>query len=217
MKIDIWSDINCPFCYIGKRKFEMAMSQFDHKEDVEIEWHSFELDPGMKSQPDKNIYDYLAERKGISREQSEQMHANVTAIASEVGLIYNFDKAMVANSFDAHRLIHLAKTMNLGDEAEEILFNAYFSQGKNISDLDTLIELGVEMGLERVAVEQVIHNNSFAAEVREDEAMAERIGVNGVPFFVFDNKYAISGAQDPESFLQALEQTYKEKEPVVNS
>jgi predicted DsbA family dithiol-disulfide isomerase len=210
MKVDIWSDIRCPFCYIGKRKFEMALAQFEHKGKVEVEWHSFELDPDMKTQPGKNVYEYLAERKGISREQSEKMHVQLIHTAKEVGLNYNFDNAVIANSFDAHRLTQLAKSKGLGDESEEALFIAYFTDGKDISDTNTLVELGVKIGLEKTEVEQMLNSNAFADVVREDEAMAQSIGVNGVPFFVLNNKYAVSGAQAPDTFLEALQQTWKE-------
>src|SRR4051812_16466246 len=119
MKVDIWSDIRCPFCYIGKRRFEEALDSFPHKDKIEVEWHSFELDPDMQTDTSANIYDYLAERKGQSREWAVQVHARVTQMAQEVGLDYNFDKAVTANTFNAHRLAQLAKTKQLGDAAEE--------------------------------------------------------------------------------------------------
>ena len=212
MEVAIWSDIRCPFCYIGKRKFESALAQFDHKDHVSVEWHSFELDPALKTRLDMNVYDYLAEHKGMSREYSIKMHDQVAKTAETVGLKYHFDIAVVANSLDAHRLIQLAKTKGLGPVAEEVLFKAYFTNGVDISDKAALTTLGVEMGLEIMEVDAMLQNDSFTKEVREDEALAQTIGVTGVPFFVLHNKYAISGAQSTETFLEALKQTWNEME-----
>ena len=138
MKIEIWSDIMCPFCYIGKRKFEAALDKFEYKTDIEIVWKSFQLDSTIQYTPNKDVYSYLAERKGMTLEQSKNMHIGVTERAKEVGLSYNFDKAIINNSFNAHRVIQFAKTKNLGDAMEEILFKAYFTEGKNMSDFETL-------------------------------------------------------------------------------
>lgn len=211
MKIDIWSDIRCPFCYIGKRKFEMALEQFEHKKDVEVEWHSFELDTKLETMPDFDIYEYLAQRKGISREQSVKMHENVTQLAKEVGLEYNFEKTIVSNTFNAHRIIQFAKTKNLGNTVKENLLKAYFILGKNIDDKKTLVEIGIESGLNKEEVNEVANSDKFTSEVRADESMANQIGINGVPFFVFNNKYAVSGAQGPAVFLQTLKKAWEEK------
>ena len=212
MKVDIWSDIRCPFCYIGKRKFERALAQFPQKDKVEVEWHSFELDPGMKTQAGVNLYDYLASRKNITRESSVQLHRQVTETASQVGLTYNFDNTVVANSFDAHRLIQLAKLNGLGDAAEERLFKAYFSEGKDISDHLTLIILGDEIGLDGKLVKQMLDSDALTDEVRYDERQAGELGINGVPFFVINDRYGVSGAQQPEIFLQTLEKAWQEYE-----
>ena len=212
MKVDIWSDIRCPFCYIGKRKFEKALAKFPQKDKVELEWHSFELDPGMKTQAGVNLYDYLASRKNITRESSVQLHRQVTETASQVGLTYNFDNAVVANSFDAHRLIQLAKLNGLGDAAEERLFKAYFSEGKDISDHLTLIILGDEIGLDGRLVKQMLDSDALTDEVRYDERQAGELGINGVPFFVINDRYGVSGAQQPEVFLQTLEKAWQEYE-----
>ena len=212
MKVDIWSDIRCPFCYIGKRKFEKALAQFPQKDRVEVEWHSFELDPGMKTQTGVNVYDYLSGRKGINRESSVQLHKQVTETAKQVGLTYDFDKAVIANSFDAHRLIQLAKLNGLGDAAEERLFKAYFTEGKDISDHLTLIVLGDEIGLNGKAVKQMLDSDALADEVRYDERQAQELDINGVPFFVINDRYGVSGAQQPEVFLQTLEKAWQEYE-----
>jgi len=206
MKVDIWSDVRCPFCYIGKRKFEMALEKFGRKDEVEIEWHSFELDPNMKTQPEVNGIDYLAKIKGESREWAVEMNQRVADIAAEVGLQFDTESAVVANSFNAHRLIQLAKSNGLGNEMEEKLFIDYFTAGMNIDDREVLIEAGVSVGVDRLAIEMMLKSDSFTDEVRMDQKVAQQIGIQGVPFFVFDQKLAVSGAQSPETFLGAMEQ-----------
>ncbi len=208
MKIDIWSDIMCPFCYIGKRKMESALQQFPNSGDVELVWHSFQLDPAMKAQPGKDMYSYLAERKGQSREWSVKMHDRVAEMAKNEGLNYNFDKAVIANSFDAHRLIQLAKTKGLGDEAEEKLFHAYFTEGKNIADHNTLMQIGMEIGLRAVETGEMLNSTAFADDVRHDIQAAEQLGIQGVPFFLLNGQLGISGAQPVELFADGLQQAW---------
>lgn len=212
MKIDIWSDIRCPFCYIGKRRFEKALDRFPQKDKVKVEWHSFELDPGIQTDKSINIYDYLATRKGVSREASVRMHEQVSEMARQEGLEYNFDLAVVANSFDAHRLIQMAKRYGLGDEAEERLFKAYFTEGKDISDHLTLIILGDEIGLNGKEVKVMLDSDLYADEVRYDQKQAREAGINGVPFFIMNEKYAVSGAQHPDVFLHALQKGWEDYE-----
>lgn len=210
MKIEIWSDVMCPFCYIGKRKFEQALQQFPQHEQVQVEWRAFQLDPGIKSMPGKSISQYLAERKGWSMEQAVAANNHVTAIAAEVGLQYQMDKAVPANSFNAHRLSHLAARHGLQDKAEERLFAAYFTEGKDISDVDTLVQLGIEIGLPAEAVQSMLQGDAFTTDVKKDISEAEQLGISGVPFFVLDRKYAVSGAQAPAVFLQALQTAWTE-------
>jgi predicted DsbA family dithiol-disulfide isomerase len=210
LKIQIWSDVMCPFCYIGKRKIEEALSQFENKESVAIEWKSFQLDPASTSQPGTNTIDYLAKKYNRDREWSIAMHESVTQQAKAVGLDYHFEKLILANSLNAHRLSHLAKTHNLGDAFEELLFKAHFTEGKDVDDKATLIELGIESGLKKEEIESVLNSNTFAKEVIQDQEEAQAIGVTGVPFFVFDNKYAVSGAQPTEVFLNTLEKSWEE-------
>jgi len=212
MRVDIWSDVMCPFCYIGKRKLESALEQFEHKDKVEINWHSFQLDPEMQYEPGKDIHTYLAERKGQTKEWSLKMHDQMTQRAKEDGLTYNFDKAVIANSFDAHRLVQLAKTHRMGDAAEEKLFKAYFTDGKNISDHNTLMQIGIELGLKVVEVGEMLNSDDYATEVKDDITTAQQLGINGVPFFVLNGKYGISGAQPANVFLGGLEQAWKEHE-----
>jgi predicted DsbA family dithiol-disulfide isomerase len=208
MKVEIWSDVMCPFCYIGKRRFEDALEHFEHKDEIEIEWKSFQLNPNMETNPNINIDQYLADVKGFTIDHARQLNAHVTQMAAEAGLTYNFDKAIVANSFNAHRYSHLAKKHGLGVEAEEQLFNAYFTDGKNIDDQDTLVELGAALGLDANEVKQTLESNAYADEVKRDIAQAQYLGIQGVPFFVLNNKYAVSGAQAVSVFEQTFQKAF---------
>ena len=210
MKVEIWSDVMCPFCYIGKRKFEMALDQFEGKDGVEIVWKSFQLAPSIVTDTSKSVNQFLAERKGWTVEHASQMNDHVTKIAKEVGLEFNMEKAVVANSFDAHRFSHLAKKHNCQNEAEEQLFKAYFTEGKNTADHDTIIQLGVEIGLDANEIKQMLKSDAYSEDVRIDIYEAQQIGVSGVPFFLFIDKYTITGAQDSSVFLQALNTISKE-------
>jgi predicted DsbA family dithiol-disulfide isomerase len=216
MKVEIWSDVMCPFCYIGKRRFENALQELPFKDEIEVEWKSFQLNPDLQYQPGRNIHQYLAEHKGFSLEKAKELNNHVTEMAAAEGLKYDFDKAVVANSFDAHRFSHLAAKQGKGDAAEESLFKAYFTEGKNISDRDTLVQLGTEIGLDSAAVKQALEGDAYMQEVKQDIAEADAIGVRGVPFFVIDRKYAVSGAQAKEVFAQALERSYTEWKKVNN-
>ena len=211
MKVDIWSDIVCPFCYIGKRHFEAALKDFTHSDEIEIVWKSYQLDPDMPAQTKKiNVYEYLAERKGISTEQSKSLHDNVLTMAKAAGLNYDFDKAVVANSFDAHRLIQLAKTKGLGDAAEEALFSAYFTEAKDIADFNTLVQIGVQIGLEEKELKNVLNSQAFTDAVENDIYESRTINLRGVPHFVINDRYALSGAQPTEVFKAALEKAFVE-------
>jgi len=210
MKVEIWSDVMCPFCYIGKRRFEDALQNSGHKDDIEIEWKSFQLNPNMKTDPSVNIDQYLARVKGWSLEQAKEMNAHVTGMAAEAGLTYNFDRAIVANSFNAHRFTHLAKKYGLGNAAEEQLFKAYFTDGKNTDDIPTLIELGTAIGLDAAEVKQTLESDAFADEVKHDIYEAQQLGISGVPFFVMNRKYGVSGAQAVPVFEQTIEKAFGE-------
>ncbi len=210
MKVEIWSDVMCPFCYIGKRKFEAALAQFAHRDKVEVEWKSFQLNPSLETDPGKSVKQSLAESKGWSLEQADEAMSYVVGMAESVGLTYQYDKAVVANSFDAHRFSHLAKKHGLQDAAEERLFAAYFTEGKNTADSATLVQLGTEIGLDPEAVRQLLRSGDFAADVDKDIEEARQLGITGVPFFVFNRKYAVSGAQDSKLFLEVLEKAFAE-------
>jgi protein disulfide-isomerase len=199
MKIEIWSDIMCPFCYIGKRQLETALEAFPGND--------FET---ITPQSGKDVYTFLAERKGISVEQSIEMHKGVVERAKSVGLDYHFDKAIISNSLTAHRIIHLAKSKKLGDEMEEIFFKAYFTDGKDLNDTKTLIQLGTQAGLDTNEVKEVVENEHlYLNDVKSDIKEAQEIGVQGVPFFVFDRKYAVSGAQPVEAFVNTIKEVQK--------
>ncbi len=211
MKVEIWSDIMCPFCYIGKRHFEKAIAQFEQTHSIEIEWKSFQLDPTIPKSVEKvSVYQYLADAKGISFEESKKMHDNVVQSAKNVGLTYNYDNAIIANSFDAHRMIQFAKSVELGDQVEEALFKAYFTDGKNIGDFNNLMDIGESIGLNKLDLKAVLESEQFANEVKNDIAEAQKIGVRGVPFFVFDRKYAVSGAQPISVFIETIEKVLSE-------
>jgi predicted DsbA family dithiol-disulfide isomerase len=210
MKVEIWSDVMCPFCYIGKRRFEQALQQFANQDEIEVEWKSFQLNPNMVTNPNISIDQYLADVKGFSIDHAKQLNNHVTQMAAEVGLTYNFDKSVVANSFNAHRYSHLAKKHGKGIEAEGQLFKAYFTDGKNIDDLDTLVELGTAIGLNTDDVRQTLESNAFADDVKRDIAEAQYLGIQGVPFFVMNNKYGVSGAQAVPVFEQTLQKAYTE-------
>lgn len=210
MKVEIWSDIMCPFCYIGKRKFEQALRQFEHADEIQLEWRSFQLNPDLETDPDANINEYLAKTKNWSELEARQMNDRVTKMAAEVGLEYHMDQVVVANSFDAHRLIQFAKTQNKGDEAEEALFEAYFTKGRNMDDLDTLVEIAVQIGLDRKKSREVLEDDRFSNAVKHDIQTAKSLNIHGVPFFLFNRKFAVSGAQNTETFLKALKQSWND-------
>ena len=200
LTVEIWSDVVCPWCYIGKRRFEAAAEQFDGE--VEVVWRSFELDPGAPAVREHTATEHLAAKYGMSVEQAEASHAQMTELAAQEGLEYHFERARGGNSFDAHRLIHLATANGLQDEAMERVMRGYFTEGVAIGDRQALIDLGAEIGLDAA---EALEGDAYADAVREDEYLAQRIGIQGVPFFVLDRRYGVSGAQPAEALVQALE------------
>jgi protein disulfide-isomerase len=211
MRIEIWSDIMCPFCYLGKARLEKALESFPGKADVTIEWRSFQLNPDQESGQAMSVEDYLVERKGWSREKIRANHDRIAKSGEAVGIKYDFEKAVVGNSFDAHRLIQFAKKEGRADALEDRLMRGYFAEGKDFSDVATLAALGREAGLDPAAVDATLADKeAFAANVREDVRESQRLGVTGVPFFVFNRKFAVSGAQETETFAKALEKAAAE-------
>lgn len=213
MNVEIWSDFVCPFCYIGKRKFEAALEQFAHGNEVEIVYRSFELDPNAPVKAPYDIHDMLSKKYGMSREQAKQMNEGVGQQAKAVGLTYNFDTMPVTNTFDAHRLAHYAAAQGKSAEMTERLLYAHFTETKPIGDKETLADLAAEVGLDRDEAAKVLAGNDYAKEVRADQQDGAALGIRGVPFFVIDRKYGVSGAQEPATFLSALEKAWSESHP----
>ncbi len=207
MIIEIWSDIVCPFCYIGKRKFEAALAQFAHNDQVQIEWKSFQLAPDLKTDPKTNSNEFLAKHKNITLDHAKKMHAFVTKMAADVGLNYNFDKVVIANSFNAHRFLHFAKSFHKQNEAKELLCKAYFIDGKNIDSDETLNQIAKELNIDMTRFKSDLFQNEVLKDIEE----SNELGIDGVPFFVFNRKFAVSGAQDSKVFLETLNQAYSEK------
>jgi predicted DsbA family dithiol-disulfide isomerase len=215
MKIEIWSDVACPWCFIGKRRFESALENFEHKDEVEVQWRSYQLDPTLPEHYHGSETEYLSEIKGMPQQQVRQMFEHVTAQAAGEGLAYDFDKIVVANSFMAHRFMHLAKEHGRMDAAKEALLSGHFEHGEDIGDIDYLARTGVVLGLDEAEVRETLASDKYSAEVRADIAEARALGVNGVPFFVLDRKYGISGAQPAEVFGRALQQAWAERAPLT--
>ena len=215
MKVEIWSDVVCPFCYIGKRKFETALAQFAHRDDVQVVWRSFELTPDFQPIPGESVYESLAKKKGISVEEGRKMSDYMTTVAQEVGLSYDFDRTVPANTFLAHQLIHLGAHHGRQDAAKERLMAAYYTEGQNIGDLATLVRLGTDIGLDAAETRAALVAGTYADAVRHDEYQARQIDVRGVPFFVFEDKYAVSGAQSPELLAEVLAKVWGELKPAL--
>ena len=210
MKVEIWSDVMCPFCYIGKRHFEKAIEKLPFKDEIEVEWKSFQLNPEYHNTSNEDLYSYLARNKGMSPAQAKQLTGQVVAMAANTGLALDFGNNVPANSFNAHQLIHLAKSKGKQDEAEEALFHAHFMEGKDIAATEVLIEIATKLGLDPEEANTVLQANGFAEAVNYDVYESKQLGISGVPYFVFDRKYAISGAQPVPAFEQAIVQSFSE-------
>lgn len=211
MIIEVWSDFICPFCYIGKRRLESALNQFEYKNEVELVFKSFELDPNSKKKFDENIHEIIAKKYNISVEQAKASNNQIVEQAKANGLNYNFDDLIPTNTFDAHRLSHYAKTEGKMNELSERILKAYFVDALNISDHKVLAALACEVGLDSDKALKVLESDKYGAEVRKDEENASRLRISGVPYFVFNNKYSVSGAQPSELFLEVLEKVKKEE------
>jgi predicted DsbA family dithiol-disulfide isomerase len=213
MQVEIWSDVVCPWCYIGKRKFEAALADFDHRDEVTVSWRAYELDPGAPARRDLPMVELLQKKYSMTEEQARAANDRVTAIAAGVGLEYHLDRAAMGNTFDAHRLIHLAAAHGRGDAMKERLMAGYFTEGAAIGETATLESLAADVGLDADEVHATLASDAFAEAVRDDERQAAALGVSGVPFFVIDRAYGISGAQDPEVILGALERAWTDTHP----
>ena len=209
IKVDIWSDVQCPWCYIGKRKFEAAVADFDGE--VDVEYHSFELAPDTPVDFEGTPKDYLAQRRGISPSQADEMLDRVTGIAASVGLDYDYDHVHQTNTIKAHELLHYAKSQGRQIDMKERLLKAYFVDGRHVGRIEDLADLAAEIGLDRAEVVDALTEERYLPNVKEDVAKATAYGINGVPFFVFEEKYGVSGAQDPGTFANVLAQVMLEK------
>ena len=211
MRVDIWSDVVCPFCYIGKKRLEHVAEQAGIE--LEIHWHSFELDPNAPEKHSVSNTERLAQKYGRTLSETQEMQRNIAALAASEGIDFQWEKANSGNSFNAHRIIHLAQSKGLGNQAKEAFFHAYMTEGLAIGEREVIEEIASRIGLDHAEVEYVLDSDEFAEFVRHDEKIAhEQLNVTGVPFFVFEQKYALSGAQPREVFLQALQQAISTQE-----
>lgn len=212
MQVEIWSDVICPWCYIGKRRFETALDGFAHKEGVTVVWRSFELDPQSPPQYPVTLEEMLARKYGVTPQEAAAMNARVSALAREIGLDYRLGQARPGNTFDAHRLLHFAAAQQQGAAASERIMHAYFSEALAVGDRDALVRLAPEFGISAQAARAMLDSAAYSAEVRADEARAAELGISGVPFFVIDEKLGISGAQPVEVFSEALHKAWADSQ-----
>jgi predicted DsbA family dithiol-disulfide isomerase len=214
MHVEIWSDIACPWCYVGKRRFEAALASYEHRDEVSVTWRSFELDPHAPREREHDGATHLAEKYGTSRDEALAMHARMSETAARDGLQLRFDIARGGNTFDAHRLLHLAAAHGQQDAMKERIMRAYLSEGELISDHAVLERLAVEVGLPAEEVRDALAGDRFAAAVREDERTAQSLGIHAVPFFVVDRAIGASGAHPPEQLVELLRQAREANPPV---
>ena len=214
LRIDVWSDIACPWCYVGKRHLEAALERFAHRDDVEVVWRAFELDPAAprERQLTGSYADRLAKKYGTSAREAQSRIDRMIDIARADGLVFDFDRIRPGNTFDAHRLLHLAHERGVQDAVKERLLRAYMSEGEPIGNPDALLRLASEAGLDSDTVRATLAGDGYAREVREDEREAHELGIQGVPFFVLGGRYGISGAQPADLLLQAIEQAWSERD-----
>jgi predicted DsbA family dithiol-disulfide isomerase len=213
MDVEIWSDIACPWCYVGKKRFEAALASFAHADEVSVTWRSFELDPSAPADRGLPHDELIARKYGRSLEEVHQMDAQLTAVAAAEDIDMKLDAARSGNTFDGHRLVHLAKAHGLGEAMKERLFRAYFTEGELIADHDVLARCAAEVGLDEAEVREVLLTERYAEEVREDELLAQSAGISAVPCFVIDRKFGASGAQPPEELLRFLEHGWAQRQP----
>lgn len=204
MKVEIWSDVMCPFCYIGKHQFEKALSDFEGQNNVEITWRSFELNPTIQYQEGYTLTQYLSDIKGMDKDAVAKNFDRLTEQGAQIGIDFRFNVAKVVNSRKSHKLIQAAKQQNLQNEIEETLFHAYFTEGKNLEDNQILTEIAKKVGINFTKIEEILESNELEEAVNADVYMAQQVGARGVPFFVFDDAYAISGAHGADTFLNVL-------------
>jgi predicted DsbA family dithiol-disulfide isomerase len=215
MDVDVWSDIACPWCYVGKRRLEAALADFEHRDEVQVRWHSFELDPSAPPEREGDNATNLASKYGMTREKALSALTGLTETAAADGLEFHFERARGGNTFDGHRLTHLALSYGLQDAMKERLMRAYLTEGELISDHATLRRLALDVGLPEVPVDELLAGDRYAEDVRSDEHTAGRLGINAVPFFVVDRSFGAAGAQSPEHLLEMLRHAWEAREPVA--
>jgi predicted DsbA family dithiol-disulfide isomerase len=208
VQVEVWSDVVCPWCYIGKRRLEKAIAQFEHADEVEVVWRSFQLDPTHPKGSRGPVYQMLAEKYGGSAAQVRAMTERVKTLAADEGLAYDFDRAIAVNTMDSHRLIHLAQTHGLGAQMHERLLRAHLIEGETVDDVETLVRLAAEVGVPEEESRRVLAGDEYTREVVADGREAQSLGGTGVPFVVLDRAYGVSGAQPVETFLSALRTAY---------
>lgn len=214
MKVEIWSDVMCPFCYVGKKNFENALAQLPFKDKVEVEWKSFQLDPDLPEEGlSESVSTYLAKRKGMPKEQIDGMLEHLKNVGQEVGIDFKQDISIPVNTLKAHRLSHFAQAQGKGNEIEEALFKAHFTEGKNVGNDDVLLSIIEEIGLDKEQAKQFLATNDMLNDVQADIEEANALGISGVPFFVIDRKYGVSGAQPSDVFVDAITQAFQENQP----
>lgn len=209
--VDVWSDIMCPFCYLGDGLLAQALTQFPHRDVVEVRYHSFQLQPDLPQGETFNVYEYLSKTRGFPIAQAQAMNGHITQQGAALGLLYNFDNTLMTNTRSAHHLIHYAAQQGCQHEMVERLFRAYFTDGLHVGELEVLAGLAAEIGLDRAEALAALQSGEFDTAVEADIRQARQFGIQGVPFFVFNNKYAVSGAQPVEAFLQALDKAWGDK------
>jgi predicted DsbA family dithiol-disulfide isomerase len=217
MELEIWSDIACPWCYIGKRRLETALQRFEHADEVKLIWRSFELDPQAPAQREGDLAVLLARKYGMTEEQARESQQQLTGLAAAEGLEFHLEQVKSGNTFDGHRLIHLADEHGRQADMKERLMRAYFTEGQLVSDRDALTALGVEVGLAEREVQEMFDGERFADAVRADEQAAQTLGISGVPTFIVDRRVGVTGAQPPELLLEMLSRGWTEREPVSAS
>ncbi|HEY3241272.1 MAG TPA: DsbA family oxidoreductase [Acidimicrobiia bacterium] len=214
MNVEIWSDIACPWCYIGKRRFEAALERFEHADQVEVHWRSFELDPAAPAVRPGGVVEHLAAKYGQTPAAARAMVTNIEQVAAGEGLEFHMEDTAGGNTFDAHRLLHLAQERGRQDELKEELLRAYFTDGRPVADRSALTDAAVGAGLDRAEAEAVLGGENYADAVRDDEAQAYALGISAVPFFVLDRKYGVAGAQPTEVLLDALRRAWTDAHPL---
>jgi predicted DsbA family dithiol-disulfide isomerase len=214
VNVDIWSDIACPWCFIGKRRFEKALADFPHRDEVTVTWHSYQLDPTLPEHYDGTEVEYLSHRKGMPVEQVQQMIGYVSEQARGEGLQFDYDALVVANSLRAHQVLHLGKEHGVADQVKEALLSAHFEHGQDIGDVEVLVRLGMDAGLDDDEIRAALASERYLPAVRQDIDQARQIGIQGVPFFVLGGRYGVSGAQPPAVFAQTLEQAWRDTQPI---